>query len=307
MRFISLWVSTAFSTKYGSIFITASCMCSNFRCILLTDTKRRPPRQELPPFHLPPETVKGHKKTKGGFGSFPAAFQWQSDWQAALICAPQWRSAVCSNATPSLSYSSLIWASVCLSASHCCLEGCTAASTRCLGHSQPCLQSVLSVLLFYARLNIHIRKKKKQAGILLFCLWQTLSSRDTKSIVSLLWPFNKIMSKKLTGNNESSRFQEVDFSSMDSETYLIHQVSLSTKRTTGFLFSQPGPQRASCVAVQPEMCLSNAHWECTFLSLSYGERRATLKKTKTDGVVLAETFTMVMSPCVWHLRGQNPR
>lgn len=55
MRFISLWFNTAFSTKYGSIFITTCWMGSTTRCILLRNPG--PLRRELPPLHLPPETV----------------------------------------------------------------------------------------------------------------------------------------------------------------------------------------------------------------------------------------------------------
>lgn len=114
MRFISLWVNTAFSTKYGSIFITASWMGSTTRCILLKEANPGLLPQELPPLHQLPETVREESAKEERRWFQVSAFEWRADWQSTLICAAQWRGAVCLDATPSVS-SSLIWASVCAS------------------------------------------------------------------------------------------------------------------------------------------------------------------------------------------------
>lgn len=81
MRFISLWVNTAFSTKYGSIFITASWMGSTTRCILLTGTKPQAPlRRALPPLHQPPETVKEQSAEEEWRFQVLARSFWVTDW-----------------------------------------------------------------------------------------------------------------------------------------------------------------------------------------------------------------------------------
>lgn len=112
---------------------------------------------------------KVQKKKNDGFRSWPTTFEWQTNWQSANICAAQWRSAVCSDATPSCP-SSLIGASLSVSASQTpawrdVLQSPPAASgthsSACLFHPSVCF---VCVTLFYSILGnmfIPVRKFKK--------------------------------------------------------------------------------------------------------------------------------------------------
>lgn len=149
MRFISLWVNTAFSTKYGSIFITASWMGSTTRCIVLTATKPRPPCRELPLLHQPPETVKKQSAEEEEWRFQVLAHHfWVTDWLTVcehLCCSVKkcrlFRRHTLLSLLPHLSLSE------CECKSDSCLEGRTAVSSRCLRHTQQCV-SLPSLSLF---------------------------------------------------------------------------------------------------------------------------------------------------------------
>lgn len=145
MRLISLWVNTAFSTKYGSIFITTSWMGSTTRCILLTEVKPRPLGCELTVLHCA-------EKRNCGFGFVLLSDRLTERLPSSVrLCRAE--PSVQRPLPPDASSSSLIWASLLESAS--CLQGYTAASAHTTRVPGPSLASSRDdSLVEWWRLNI---------------------------------------------------------------------------------------------------------------------------------------------------------
>lgn len=117
MRFISLWVNTAFSTKYGSIFIMASWMGSTTRCILLSGKRKTPglsAASYLLFISLQKESKKGDRRRVTG--SPLLSDRLTDSLQASVLLSEEVPSVRMPHPLVSSS-SSLIWACLCVRAS----------------------------------------------------------------------------------------------------------------------------------------------------------------------------------------------
>lgn len=294
MRFISLWVNTAFSTKYGSIFITASWMGSATRCILLWGTKTQASQPRATSSSSASRNSKRVKCKRRMMGSAlcPPLL---SDSLTDSLCSSE----LLSEEVPTVqmthplvsSSTSLIWASLCVPASQTPAQRDVVQPPPAASGTHNCARllcpsvCLVCITLFYSTLKYS----------------QSFSLRHTKSFTCICSLFNK-RGKKNTAAYRVNPVEFKRFSSFYAWTLILYfPHPLVTKWTKAFFFSQckscqlPG----SCVVVQEKPSLQNL-MRLLLCLCRPGKRTRALAQ-----LVVKAYKWVVFSAC--HLKGQeNP-